>query len=211
MQTKLHPQKSCVFVINFVEYKKLQVFALVLRRSMEFKPDSTTNKLIILYVLDKMEIPLTENSILEICTSQNDWLNWIECKDLLSQLITANFVYKPSADNEESRYNITVNGRGCISEFYSRIPSSLRAKIDQFAAENKMQFKRNQEYVSKYYKNEDGSYSVELKILEPLTAATIFGLTVKADTRNSAMLACKKWRDIAPTIYETVYNKIIEN
>ena len=33
---------------------------------MDFANDSTTNKLILLYVLDKMEIPLTENSILEI-------------------------------------------------------------------------------------------------------------------------------------------------
>ena len=178
---------------------------------MDFVPDSTTYKLILLYVLDKMEIPLTENSILEICSSQNNWINWMECQDLLSQLITANFIYKPSTDNQENRYNITVNGRGCLSEFYTRIPASLRAQIDQFAMENKLQYKRNQEYVSKNYKNEDGSYTVELKILEPVTAATIFGLTLKADTRHGAMLACKKWRDIAPTIYESVYGKIIEN
>ena len=38
---------------------------------MDFVPDNTVNKLILLYVLDKMEIPLTENSILEICSSQN--------------------------------------------------------------------------------------------------------------------------------------------
>lgn len=178
---------------------------------MDFVPDSTTNKLILLYVLDKMEIPLTENSILEICSSQNDWLNWMDCKDLLAQLVTANFVYKPNTDNEENRYRITVTGRGCLSEFYTRIPASLRSQIDQFSLTNKMKYKRNQEYVSKNYKNEDGSYTVELKILEPVTAATIFGLTCKADSRHAAMLACKKWRDIAPMIYESVYGKIIEN
>ena len=45
----------------------------------EFTPDETVNKLILLFVLDQMEIPLTENSIIDICTSRNDWLNYMEC------------------------------------------------------------------------------------------------------------------------------------
>lgn len=30
--------------------------------------DAVTNKLIILFVMEKMEMPLTENSIIEICS-----------------------------------------------------------------------------------------------------------------------------------------------
>ncbi len=178
---------------------------------MDFVPDSTTNKLVLLYVLDKMEIPLTENSILEICSSQNDWLNWMECKDLLSQLINAKFIYKPNTESNESRYNITVTGRECLSQFYTRIPASLREKISTFAQENKLQFKRNQEYVAKSTQNQDGSYTVDLKILEPLTTDAFFSVSIKADSRHSATYACKKWRELAPTVYEYVYNKLIED
>ena len=70
---------------------------------MDFVPDNTVNKLILLYVLDKMEIPLTENSILEICSSQNNWVNWMDCKDLLAQLIVSKFVYKPNTDSAAHR------------------------------------------------------------------------------------------------------------
>lgn len=178
---------------------------------MDFVPDNTVNKLILLYVLDKMEIPLTENSILEICSSQNNWVNWMDCKDLLVQLIDAKFVYKPNTENDESRYNITVSGRGCLSQFYTKIPASLRDNIAQFAEENKMQYKRNQEYVAKSYKNEDGSYTVDLNILEPLTTESIFRLSLKTDTRHNATAACKKWRELAANVYEYVYSKIIEN
>ena len=178
---------------------------------MDFVPDNKVNKLILLYVLDKMEIPLTENSILEICSSQNNWVNWMECKDLLSQLIVSKFVYKPNTDSNESRYNITVAGRECLSQFYTRIPVSLRDAISQFAQDNKMQFKRNQEYIAKSYKNEDGSYTVELKILEPLTTESIFSLAIKTDTRHNATIACKRGRELAANVYEYVYRKIIEN
>lgn len=178
---------------------------------MDFVPDNTVNKLILLYVLDKMEIPLTENSILEICSSQNDWVHWMDCKELLEQLIQSKFIYKPSTDNDENRYNITVAGRECLSQFYTRIPASRRDEISKFATENKLKFKRNQEYVAKSYKNEDGSYMVDLKILEPLTTDSIFSVSIKTDTRHSATIACKRWRELAPTVYEYIYSKIIEN
>ncbi len=178
---------------------------------MDFVPDNTVNKLILLYVLDKMEIPLTENSILEICSSQNDWVHWMDCKELLEQLIQSKFIYKPSTDNDENRYNITVAGRECLSQFYTRIPASRRDEIATFASENKLKFKRNQEYVAKSYKNADGSYMVDLKILEPLTTDSIFSISVKTDTRHSATIACKRWRELAPTVYEYIYSKIIEN
>jgi hypothetical protein len=178
---------------------------------MDFVSDNTVDKLILLYVLDKMEIPLTENSILEICSSQNNWVNWMDCKDLLAQLIVSKFVYKPNTDSDENRYNITVAGRDCLSQFYTRIPASLRDDIAQFAQENKLQFKRNQEYIAKSYKNEDGSYMVDLKILEPLTTEAILSLSLKTDTRHNAAIACKKWRELAANVYEYVYNKIIDN
>ena len=135
----------------------------------------------------------------------------MDCKDLLSQLIVSKFVYKPTTDNDESRYNITVAGRECLSQFYTRIPASLRDNIAQFAQDNKMQFKRNQEYIAKSYKNEDGSYTVDLKILEPLTTDAIFTLKLKTDTRHNATVACKKWRELAANVYEYVYSKIIDN
>jgi peptide deformylase len=85
---------------------------------------------------------------------------------LLSQLIVSKFVYKPNTDSDENRYNITVAGRECLSQFYTRIPASLRDNISQFAQENKLQFKRNQEYIAKSYKNEDGTFE-EYRVINP--------------------------------------------
>ena len=54
--------------------------------------DSTQNKLLLLFVFDKMEMPLSEQTILEMCCSANNWINYIDCKQALMQLIDANFV-----------------------------------------------------------------------------------------------------------------------
>lgn len=178
---------------------------------MEFTPDTPVNKLTLLFVLDKMEIPLTENSIIDICTSQNTWLNYMECKDILWQLMEIGFVYNTDTESEESRFSITVDGRNCLSHFFLRIPQSLREQITQFVKENRMNFKRSQEYVSDYFKNPDGSHTVILKIKEPLIAQPLLEIKLKAPSRHSAITTCKKWKDKAPNIFEYLYDTIIDN
>lgn len=178
---------------------------------MEFVNDSTTNKLILLYVLDKMEIPLTENSILEICCSHNNWINYMDLKDIMVQLLDKKLIYKPNTQNNENRYNITYNGRNCLSEFFTRINASLRDEISQYAKTKKMHFKRQQEYVGKYHKTIDGSYNVQLKIVEPQTTDSYFELTIKTATRANAIAACKKWRDTAASVYQVIYSKLFDD
>lgn len=179
---------------------------------MEFTPDATVNKLTLLFVLDKMEIPLTENSIIDICTSRNNWLTYMECKEILWQLLEVGFIFSTNSDqDEEIRYGITMDGRNCLSHFFLRIPQSLREMITQFVKENRMSFKRSQEYVSDYYKNPDGSHTVVLKIKEPLIPQPLLEIKLKAPNRHAAIVACKKWKDKAPNVFEYLYDSVIDN
>ena len=91
---------------------------------MEFVADNTVNKLILLFVLDKMEIPLTEISILEICSSQNNWINYMDCKPIINQLIDHGFICSISSAGADTLYSITPDGRVCLADFFINIPSS---------------------------------------------------------------------------------------
>lgn len=184
---------------------------------MNFNQDDTIDKLKLLFIMDKMEIPLTENSIIDI-TTRNNWINYMHCIDILSQLLNMGFIYKTnqSIDDDsdkdyEQRYAITYSGRECLSHFYQEIPSSLRESIDAFAKENRMFFKRSQEYVSEYAKNPDGSYKVTLKIKEPLINMSLLEVNLKAPSKSSAISACNKWTNKAATIFEFLYDNLIDN
>ena len=168
-------------------------------------------KLILLFTLDKMEFPLTENSILDICYYRNKWLSYMDCKDFLYKLVDSNLVYKAVGKDGEERFNITYDGRNCLSHFYSKIPDSLREEITEYTKANKMHFKRSQEYVSTYFKSEDGSYIVVLKIRsDSIQDEPLFEVKIKAPSRQSAIEACKRWQDQAHTAYESVYELLIE-
>ncbi len=181
---------------------------------MDVVLDDAVKKLILLFVLDQMEIPLTENSIIDICTSRNDWLKYIDCKEALSQLIDVKFIYKLEEDGFEVepsdvRYAITIEGRNCLAHFFNRIRQHTREEIVNYAKQNRMVFKRNQEYVYEYFKNSDGSHTVVFRIKEPTLAQTIFEIRLKTSTRNSAVSAGKKWCKKAAQIYEYVFENLI--
>ena len=176
---------------------------------MEASQDSTVGKLIVLSVLEKIEIPLTEKSIIDICYGRNNWINYMDCKVILFSLIEAGFIYKTDGNKEEDRFTITYDGRSCLDHFHERIPAELREQITEYVKENRMHFKRAQEYVGDYFKNTDGSYTVVLKIRSTMINEPMFELKIKAPTRQSAIEATRKWRDNAHLVYENTYETLI--
>ena len=178
---------------------------------MELEQDNTIQKIKLLFVLERMEIPLTENNIVDICTSSNDWFKYLDLKEALYQLIEVGFIYEDKIENEENRYSITFDGRNCLSHFDYRIPKDIREKIQAYAHENRMKLKRSQEYLAEYNKNEDGSYIVTLKIKEPASSNSLMVLNLKTPNRQIALETSKKWANKAPQIYEYIYENLLES
>lgn len=178
---------------------------------MNISADSTINKLILLFVLDKMEIALVEGAVLDICSSRNDWINYMECKEILIDLADVGFIYNINEDQtDEPRYSISYEGRNCLSHFYRRIPLKERDIITDFVKQNRQHFKRSQEYIATHEKTEDGSYKLTLKIKDPQSNKSIFEIVIKAPTKESALSACSGWVEKAPNIYETVFENLIQ-
>ena len=169
------------------------------------------NKLILLFVFDKMEIPLTENSIIDICTGEKRWLNYMYCKDALWKLVNTGLIYQPSKEKDVC-YAITNEGRTCIEHFYNKIPQTVRDEITEYARTHRSYYKRIQEYIASYSKERDGFYSVTLKIKESVESNAVFELKMRVPSRTVATNLSSKWCDIAPSFYEYCYEKlIIEN
>ena len=192
-------------------YAKIIVRLEIFGENMDFEQENTISKLKLLFVLDKMEIPLTENNIIDICTSSNNWFTYLDVKEAMYELLNVKFICEEKIDGEETRYSITFDGRNCLSHFYYRIPQDIREKITNYAQENRMNLKRSQEYVSEYTKNSDGTYSVILKIKEPILTSSLLELKLKAPTRQSAVEASKRWTEKAPAIYENIYDSLLDD
>jgi len=171
--------------------------------------DTAQNKLLLLFVFDKMEIPLSEETLLDFCTASNKWINYMECKDAVNQLLSAGFIHKSASNSGgEVLYAITAEGRVCLAHFFVRIPATLREEVSESIKESRMSYRRKQEYSADYIKNSDGTYEVILKILEPNSPKPAMELHIKVPNRNTAKWIYSKWEERAIPVYSAVYDML---
>ena len=175
--------------------------------SMKLEDNSTLNKLILLYVFEEMDVPVTQGTITLMCTSLNTWLPYMDCIVILNALKDSGFIMEFSHDKEPF-FSITADGRSCLNNFYTRIPSTLRNEISEYIKETRMTYKRKQEYHHKYHKNPDGTYSVHLSISDPIQ--TTLELKLNVSNRSIAKHITNNWEKKASQIYMRIHEDLID-
>ena len=175
---------------------------------MQIQGETSVNKLIILFVFDKMEAALSERTVLEMCSSGNNWLNYMDCKELLPRLIDDGFLCLASSPEEEPLYVITGEGRESLNSFYINIPKSIRDEISTFIKNNSGKLRNRQECKADYYQNVDGTYTVYLKILAPVQP--MLELRFVVPDKKTAQNIYKNWECKASELYSAIYDTLVD-
>ena len=171
--------------------------------------DSTLIKLILLYAKDKMDVALEEDVLTDLCTSDHDWMNYMDCKDALAALEDVSFVQKKTMQSKIT-YSITPDGRMCLANFYTRIPISLREEINNSVKNDRMKYRRRQEYVSDYFRNSDQTYTVYLRILKPGGEGALVELKMIVESKETAVFIYKNWQNRAGSVYSALCDNLLD-
>ena len=175
---------------------------------MQIQGETSVNKLIVLFIFDKMESALSERTIVEMCTARNTWLNYMDCVELLPKLIEDGFLCRISATEDEPLYVITGDGRESLNNFYINIPKSIREEISSFIKNNSGQLRNRQECKADYYQNVDGTYTVYLKIIAPLQP--MLELKFVIPDKKTAQNIYKNWEYKASDLYSAIYETLVD-
>lgn len=167
--------------------------------------DLAVDKLIVLFVMETMESPLQNDTLTDICDT-NNWVRYMECKQCISDLVDCNFLVNISK-NSTPLYVLSNDGRECLKHFFTKIPLTIRDDIKLHIKEHSQLYRKKQEYFSDYFKNSDGSYTVILKINTP--AQPLLELKLCVNNKNTAKWLYRSWIDKAPTAYEVIYDTLL--
>jgi hypothetical protein len=178
-------------------------------RNTYFVADDITAKILLLFIFEKMEIPLTESTLTEIITENPDWLSYMDYKIALAGIMDSKFVIVKTISGK-SMYQLSQDGRMCLSHFFTKIPASIREQIIQYVGENKLKMKRNQEYTFDYFKNSDATHTAVLKIKSDSMAENLIEIRLNLPTRTDALRATSRWKTVAPKVFETIWEILIE-
>ena len=183
--------------------KNFYFFGLIMLNAGE----TSINKLIILFVFDKMEGTISERTLVDMCSSSNNWMGYMDCVNVIHKLIDDNFIYIVNED-EDTLYTITSDGRETLANFYINIPKSVREEISQFVKKNSARYRNRQECRSDYFQNLDGTFTVALKILAPVQP--VLDLKFVVPDKKTAKTIYKKWEEKAADLYSVIYENLCD-
>jgi hypothetical protein len=168
------------------------------------------NKLLVLFILEKLEMQISEDSLLQMCAVDNNWIPYFYCKQVISELAGANFILRNPDENKTSSFLVSINedGKVCLSHFFKDIPCSVREEVTAYIRNTKLEYKRKQEFCSKCNRDKDGSYKVSCQILK--AEESIFKLSFNVATHGKALSICNNWTQKAPEVYKTFLDILID-
>lgn len=166
----------------------------------------TEHKLLLLYLIDKMDIPLSSSQIELFALSEN-FMNYFSLQECLSEMVQIKYLdaYK---DNNTTRYTITDEGLQSLDYFEKHIPIDTRNKINQYVLENRKRIKRDYETTANYFKelNSD-DFTVKCAIYED--DAMLMEINLSVVSRDQAKLICNNWKTNISTLYSDILSKLI--
>lgn len=151
------------------------------------------NKLIILYILNRINMPVTDEQISKIILD-NKLMNYFYLKQYLDELLDSDFI-----KIDEKKYIITNDGLNILKLFFTRIPLDTRQKIDEYILLNKEKFKQESQYIATYYKKSDNEYIANCKVIE--NDIVLIDLSINVVNSAQAKQICDSWKQKSQDIY----------
>ncbi len=121
-------------------------------------------KLMILYILDKVEFPLTQNQLTNFLL-EKEYTSYFNIQQVLSELLEDKFI-SCNVIRNSTYYEITALGGESLSFFYNKISEPIKEDIDSFLKMNKYSMREENSIRAEYYRSKRNEYIASLKILE---------------------------------------------
>ncbi len=157
----------------------------------------TLYKLIVLYMLSKVDFPLTNAQISDFILTKG-YTTYFKLQQAISELCEAELVREEITHNR-TLYHLTDDGRESIQFFKNKISKAIQKDIDTFMKEKKYDLKNETAVKADYYKNTAGEYSVRCQVLEG--AEPLIELTLSVPSENEAESIATNWQKKNQQVY----------
>ena len=154
-------------------------------------------KLIILYMLDKVDFPLTNSQISEFILNEG-YTTYFKLQQALSELLDSGFIREEST-HTRTFYHLTEEGEETIHYFKNDISPAIQEDINSFLS--------NKQYELKNEVAIKADYCVRCQILE--RDAPLIDLTLTVPTESEAMAIAANWTQKNEKIYANLMAELL--
>ena len=174
---------------------------------MKLTSDNETlaeNKVLILYILNKIDKPVSNDELLQLVLSIED-MNYFYFQQFLLDLLENKYIEKyKENDFSEQIYKLTNAGKETLELTKDLIPGIIKLKIDSNIKGELQDIEDEISIISEFTPQDDGGFIVTCKIIEH--NKTIFEVSTFAGSRQQAKQISDNWKENAVDIYPSMIN-----
>jgi len=167
--------------------------------------DLAENKVLILYLLTKINQGITKDGLFKIISSIND-TNYFYFQQYLNDLIQTNLVTTYTKD-DDSILQITSEGNNALLLTKELLPGIVKLKADNLFKKELANIAEESSIIAEYIPKNENDYSVKCKIVE--NNETIFEVRTFAGSRDRAKKIADNWKNNASIIYPQFINILL--
>ena len=116
----------------------------------------TLYKLIVLYMLDRVDFPLSTSQISEFVLDKG-YTTYFKLQQALSELMDAGLIRDESTHNR-TLYHLTEDGSSTIDYFKNNISQDIQKDVNEYLKEKKYDLKNESSVKADYYRNTNQEY-----------------------------------------------------
>lgn len=162
------------------------------------------SKLIILYLLYQLDMPISTTQIVEFAVD-GEYMDFFSFQQYIHELVDSKLL-DSFVENNNTFYSLTYEGEQTLLYFTKQIPESKRNSILAYVRKNKKRIKREFEVVSNYFYNGENDYVVKCGVYED--DLTLMEINVSVASKEQAKLVRKNWKTNVTKLYSTILQSL---
>jgi len=164
----------------------------------------TLYKLIVLYMLDRVNFPLTKAQVGDFIL-EKEYTNFLTLQQVISELIEAELISAESIRNR-THLSITKEGQETLSYFENRINDGIKADIKNFFKENELELRNEVSVLADYYKSTSGEF--EAHLIAKDRNINLVEITLSVPVEEMAATICDNWQKKNQEIYQHLIQEL---
>lgn len=167
----------------------------------------TLYKLMILYMLKKINSPLTNTQLSDFFLNR-EYTTFFVLQKALSELGEAGLITMESTHNS-SRYEISKEGEQTLEFFGKKISPAIIEDIKEYIKENGFRIRNEVGSIANFYKSTCSDYIVHCEVKEGKNI--LIGLDISVPDEETAELMANHWSSQSQEIYQFIMRKLMSS
>ena len=166
----------------------------------------TLYKLMILYMLNKVNFPLTNSQLTQFFLDK-EYTTYFTLQQVLSELCESNLI-KGRQVGTSTRYEITGDGRETLGFFGKDISGAAVSDMDEYIKDNKFRLRSEVGTTADYYRADDRNYIVHCEVREG--KSLLIGVDISVPDEKEAIDIAGNWKEKSQEIYSYIMRHLLD-